>query len=71
VSDLEGIIHKVGVDFIDQDFAAVALFHDTNREIVGERNRNFIGGDEDTTAKRKTTNRVSHFITDSLDFNKI
>ena len=71
ISDLEAIIHKNDVDFIDQDFAVVALFHDVTRAISGERNRNFIGGDEDTSAKRRTTNRVSHFIADVIDFNKL
>ncbi|MCA8938521.1 MAG: hypothetical protein KDB07_01830 [Planctomycetes bacterium] len=71
VSDIEGLVHKRGADFIDQDFALVALFHDQNRAIVGERSDNFIGGDEDRTAVRRTTNRVSHFVTDSIVLNKL
>lgn len=71
VSDVEAIMHKAGVDFIDQDFAIVAIFHDTDRKIVAQRDRNFIGGDEDRTANLRTTNRVSHFISDKIDFNKL
>jgi hypothetical protein len=71
VSDLEALIHKAGVDYIDQNFALVALFHDMARVITGERSRDFIGGDEDVTSRRLTTNRISHFISDIINLTKL
>ena len=71
VSDLEALMHKTGVDYIDQNFALVALFHDLARNITGERSRDFIGGDEDVTSRRLTTNRISHFISDLINLTKL
>lgn len=71
VSDLEALIHKAGVDYIDQNFALVAIFHDLARTITGERSRDFIGGDEDVTSRRLTTNRISHFISDIISLVKL
>lgn len=66
VSDLEALLHKRGVDFIDQNFAVVALMWDQRRQVIAARSRNYIGGDETSVSRRWASHRTSHFTPDVI-----
>lgn len=70
VSDIEGLMHRRGADFIDQDFALVGILHDQKRRILATRSRNYIGGDEQSIARRWATHRTSHFVVDEVDIER-
>lgn len=71
VSDLEGLLHRRGVDFIDQNFALVGMLHDQKRNWYAYRSRNYIGGDEESLSRRWASHRTSHFVVDQIVFTKI
>lgn len=71
VSDLEGILSRSGgVDFLEQTYQLVVLFHDVRRRVWGERSPNFVGGGGVTSGLRRSTDRMSYFIADRIAINR-